>query len=101
MPLHSNREIDYSNPPRASDNRTKILISKTSNVRRARQHLRIWLGHFETMVSEVYLGKRKGLCATIIRCYLLILSKFFHLVIKARWVLYRISIFRDPIRSRG
>ncbi len=60
-----------------------------------RETLRAWTERIETFFREVILEERPGKRAALVRFALLMLSKVFHLIIKARRLLYDTRLLRD------
>jgi tetraacyldisaccharide 4'-kinase len=60
-----------------------------------REALRAWTERVETFVLEVILEERPGKRAAMVRFALFLLSKVFHLIIKARRFLYDTRLLRD------
>ena len=60
-----------------------------------RETIRAWTEATETFVLEVILEQRRGKRAAIIRFFLFLLSKVFHLAVKTRRFLYNVRLLRD------
>lgn len=71
------------------------LSSSPWQSKTVREKLRVWTETFETFILEVIFEERRGTLAQLTRAGLFLLSKAFHLLVKARRFLYNVRILRD------
>ena len=60
-----------------------------------RERIRIWTETVETFVLEVILEQRRDRRAAVVRFFLLLLSRLFHVAVKVRRFLYDVRLIRD------
>src|SRR5579872_6344468 len=60
-----------------------------------RESIRVWTENIETFVLEVIFEERRGTLAGLTRAGLFLMSKAFHVLVKARRFLYKYRILRD------